>query len=122
MSLKVNVEDQFARFSEAWSPKIIADLDNYHIKLTRLVGDFPWHAHGNADEMFFILDGQLRVDFRDHSEDLGPGEMIVIPKGVEHRPVANNGEVKVLLIEQASVVNTGDGPKSEYTKAAERLL
>ncbi len=122
MSLKVNLEDAFSHFSDTWSPKIIADLDDYHIKLTRLEGDFPWHAHGDADEMFYILDGQLRLEFRDHVEDLAPGELIVIPKGVEHRPVADQGEVKVLLIEQASVVNTGDGPATTRTKAAERLV
>lgn len=121
MSLKVNLDAQFSRFSETWSPKIIADLDDYHIKLTRLAGDFPWHAHGDADEMFYILDGQLRMEFRDRVEELTPGELIVIPKGVEHRPVAENGEVKVLLIERNSVVNTGDGPANERTKAAERL-
>jgi mannose-6-phosphate isomerase-like protein (cupin superfamily) len=122
MSLKVNLEAQFTRFSETWSPKIIADLDDYHIKLTRLSGDFPWHAHGDADEMFYILDGQLRMEFRDRVETLSSGELIVIPKGVEHRPVAENGEVKVLLIEKASVVNTGDGPVNEHTKAAERMI
>ncbi|PHS26877.1 MAG: hypothetical protein COA84_05310 [Robiginitomaculum sp.] len=122
MSLKVNLEAQFSRFSETWSPKIIADLDDYHIKLTRLDGDFPWHAHGDADEMFFILDGHLRMEFRDRVETLAPGELIVIPKGTLHRPVADNGEVKVLLIEKASVVNTGDGPANAHTKAAERLV
>ncbi len=121
MNLKINIDAEFARFSDTWSPKIIANLDKHHIKLTRLRGEFPWHEHGDADEMFYILEGILRIDFRDHSEDISPGEMIVIPKGVEHRPVADRGEVKVLLIEQASVINTGDGPANEYTKSAERL-
>ncbi len=121
MSTAINLEAEFARFSETWSPKIIADLDDHQIKLTRLAGDFPWHAHGDADEMFYILDGTLRLEFRDRVETLCPGELIVIPKGVEHRPVADQGEVKVLLIEQAGVVNTGDGPANARTKAAERL-
>ncbi len=121
MSVKVNLEEQFARFFDTWSPKIIADLDDYQIKLTRLAGDFPWHTHGDADEMFFIVEGNLRLEFRDGVQTLGPGELIVIPKGVEHRPVANEGEVKVLLIEHKDVVNTGDGPVSAHTKAAERL-
>ncbi len=121
MTLKVNLDAQFARFSETWSPKIIANLDDYEIKLTRLKGDFPWHAHGNADEMFFILEGRLRMEFRDRVELIAPGELIVIPKGVEHRPIADEGEVKVLLIEHKDVVNTGDGPASIRTKAAEKL-
>lgn len=121
MSQKINLQAQFARFNDTWSPKIIADLDDYHIKLTRLDGDFPWHAHGDADEMFYVLEGTLRLEFHDHVEHLSPGELIVIPKGVEHRPVADQGEVKVLLIEQANVVNTGDGPATARTKAAERL-
>ena len=121
MSIKINIDSAFAQFSDTWSPRIIADLDNYHIKIVRLSGDFPWHVHMDADEMFYVLEGILRIDFREHFEDISAGEMIVIPKGVEHRPVADRGEVKVLVIEQASVVNTGDGPANEYTKAAERL-
>lgn len=121
MSQKSNLEAQFAHFNDTWSPKIITDLDDYHIKLSRLDGGFPWLTYSDTDEMFYILNGNLPIEFRDHVGHLSSGDLIVISKGVEHRPVADQDEVKVLLIEQVSVVNTGDGPATARTKAAERL-
>ncbi|MFQ5524910.1 MAG: cupin domain-containing protein [Thermoanaerobaculia bacterium] len=103
----LNFEAKFAVFTEQWQPKVIAEMNDYQFKLARLEGDFIWHSHEDTDETFIILDGILRLDFRDGSVELAPGEMFVVPKGVEHKPFAAS-EVKLLLIEPRGVVNTGD--------------
>ena len=108
MDIKViNFEEKFAKFSERFSPKIIAQINDYHFKLTRTFGDFVWHKHPETDEAFIVIDGDLQIDLRDKSLHLKAGEMVVIPKGVEHKPYAKE-ECKMLLIEPAGTLNTGD--------------
>ena len=103
----VNLEDKFGRFSEPWSPKILARLNDYHIKAVKLLGEFVWHRHDETDELFLVTKGCARMRFRDRELALGPGELLVVPKGVEHLPVAEE-ECEVLLIEPAGTPNTGD--------------
>ena len=103
----INLAEKLSLFSEQWSPKIIAQMNEHHFKLVKLSGEFVWHAHEHTDEVFIVLEGELTIDFRDGAAVLGPGEMIVIPKGVEHRPRADE-ECRVMLVEYAGTVNTGD--------------
>jgi mannose-6-phosphate isomerase-like protein (cupin superfamily) len=102
----INFARKFDLFSEQWQPKVVAELNDYQFKVVRLEGDFVWHEHPETDEAFIVLDGELRIDFRDRSVVLGPGEMVVVPKGTEHKPFAEN-EVKMLLIEPRGTLNTG---------------
>ena len=110
----INLSDKLSQFSDQWSPKIIAQIDDYQFKLARLEGDFVWHAHPETDEVFFILDGELRIDFRDGSITLSPGEMLIVPRGVEHKPFAEN-ECQVMVLVREGTVNTGDAPPSDRT-------
>ena len=103
----INFEEKLLKFSEHWSPKIIAQLNDYHLKLAKVQGEFVWHDHPETDEVFIVVKGQLEILFRDGSVLLKEGEMFVVPKGVEHKPVAEN-ECHILLIEPAGTVNTGD--------------
>jgi mannose-6-phosphate isomerase-like protein (cupin superfamily) len=104
---KINLTDKFSLFSEHWTPKIIAELNGQQVKLAKILGEFVWHQHENEDELFFIAKGRLRMDFRDKQVWVEEGEIIVIPRGVEHRPVAED-EVHILLFEPASTLNTGN--------------
>lgn len=104
---KINLLDKFGRFSAAWQPKIIAALNGQYVKLARFRGEFIWHHHASEDELFLVVDGRLRIEFRDRAVELGPGELIVVPAGVEHRPVAD-GEALVLLVEPQTTRNTGE--------------
>ena len=103
----INFNEKFSLFSDQWSPKIIAGLNDYHFKLTRFEGAFTWHSHADTDEAFIVLDGEMVMELKDGSEKVKKGEMIVVPKGVEHRPNAE-GECKILLIEPAGTRNTGE--------------
>ncbi len=103
----INFEEKLLKFSEHWSPKIIAQLNDYHLKLAKVQGEFVWHDHPETDEVFIVVKGQLKILFRDGNVLLNEGEMFVVPKGVEHKPVAEN-ECHILLIEPAGTVNTGD--------------
>ena len=103
----INFEEKFGKFSDYWAPKIIAQLNDYHIKLVRVKGDFVWHDHKETDEVFIVIEGELRIDFRDGAVALKPGEMFVVPKGVEHKPFSEK-ECKLLLVEPSGTVNTGD--------------
>jgi len=103
----INFAEKFARFSEQWSPKIIAQLNDYHFKLAKIQGDFVWHSHPETDEVFVVIDGEMAIHFRDGHVTLKTGEMCVVPKGVEHKPFAQD-ECKTLLVEPAGTVNTGD--------------
>jgi len=103
----ISFADKFGLFREQWQPKVIAEMNDYQFKVVRLEGDFVWHDHKDTDETFIVIDGELRIDFRDGAVNLAAGEMFVIPKGVEHKPFAAK-EVKVLLIEPRGVLNTGD--------------
>jgi len=105
--LSINFMEKFAKFSEHWSPKIIAQIDDYHFKLVKVQGEFVWHQHADTDEVFLILEGNMRIDFRDGAVELNPGEMFVVPKGIEHKPIAAR-ECKMLLVEPAGTINTGD--------------
>ena len=102
----INLKEKLKKFSEHWSPKIIAQMNDYHFKLVKFQGDFVWHSHADTDEVFIILDGAMRVDFHDGQVDLKAGEMFVVPKGAEHKPWAEN-ECKIMLVEPAGTVNTG---------------
>lgn len=103
----INLEEKFAKFTEQWSPKIVAQMNDYHLKLARLEGEFVWHDHATTDEVFVVLEGELTIELRDGSVHLREGEMYVVPKGVEHKPFAAK-ECKVMLIEPAGTVNTGE--------------
>ena len=103
----INLQQKLGVLSEHWAPKVIAEMNDYQFKLVKLQGDFVWHDHKDTDETFLVIEGQLRIDFRDGAVHLGAGEMLVVPKGVEHKPYAKH-EVHLLLIEPRGVVNTGD--------------
>ena len=103
----INIKSKFDQFTDQWSPKIIAGLNGQHVKLAKVQGEFVWHDHKNEDEMFLIFKGSLIIEFRDRIENLNEGDMIVIPKGVEHRPVAQE-ECWIMLFEPADTKHTGD--------------
>jgi len=98
---------RLAQIPEQWSPRVVAELNDYQLKVVRVEGDFVWHDHPHTDEAFLVLDGELRIDFRDGAVRIGAGEMYVVPRGTEHKPFAAR-EVKLLLIEPRGVPNTGD--------------
>jgi len=103
----INFKQKFSLFSEQWVPKVVAEMNDYQFKVVKLKGDFIWHDHKDTDETFIVIDGSLRIDFRNGAVTLRAGEMFVVPKGVEHKPYAEE-EVKLLLIEPRGVLNTGD--------------
>ena len=103
----INLRDKLARFSEHLSPRVVAEMNDYQFKLAKLKGEFVWHAHADTDEVFIVLQGALTLEFRDRSVPLAAGEMYVVRKGEEHRPVAAE-ECSVMLVEPRGVVNTGD--------------
>jgi mannose-6-phosphate isomerase-like protein (cupin superfamily) len=103
----INFKDKLTLISEHWSPRVIAELNDFQFKLAKVQGDFVWHSHPETDEAFIILEGSLVIEFRDGRVELKPGEMIVVPKGVEHKPYAEN-ECSILLIEPRGTLNTGD--------------
>ena len=110
---KISLAEKLSRFGDHWNPRIVAELNGQQVKLTKFQGEFIWHAHEHEDELFLVLKGRFRMEFRDHAVEVGEGEMIVVPRGVEHRPVAQD-EVHVLLFEPASTLHTG-GVESELT-------
>ncbi|NEZ66982.1 cupin domain-containing protein [Leptolyngbyaceae cyanobacterium CCMR0082] len=103
----LNFQEKLAKFSDRWSPKVIAEMNDYQFKLVKVKGDFVWHAHKDTDEVFTVVDGQMTIEFRDGAVELSTGEMFVVPKGIEHKPHAEK-ECHMLLIEPRGVVNTGD--------------
>ena len=104
---KVNIAQKLALFDEHWSPKVVGELNGQHVKLVKFLGEFVWHHHDEEDEMFLVIDGRFRMEFRDREVWIERGEFIVVPRGVEHRPVAEE-EVSVMLFEPASTLNTGN--------------
>ncbi len=117
---KFSIEDKFELFSEYWSPKIVAELNGQQVKVAKLLGEFDWHEHANEDEMFWVIKGQLEMHFRDRVVLLNPGEIIVVPRGIEHRPVAKS-EVHVVLFEPASTVNTGQEKTDRTVEILDRI-
>lgn len=114
---KVNLAQKFAQFSEYWSPKIVGELNGQQVKLVRFQGPFVWHHHDEEDELFYVVAGRFRMEFRDRAEWIEQGELIIVPRGVEHRPVAE-AEVQVMLFEPRTTLNTGN-VRNERTR--ERL-
>lgn len=117
---KINICQKLSQFSEHWSPKIIAELNGQEVKLAKIKGEFDWHSHADEDELFFVVSGSFVMEYRDRSVELNEGELVVVPRGVEHRPVASE-ECSIMLFEPAGVVNTGDAPVSGKTNLAERI-
>ncbi len=107
MVRRVDIAEKLELFSEQWSPKVVARLNDYEIKLVKLEGEFVWHTHDDTDELFLVIEGALTIQLRDGDVTLGPGQLYVVPRGVEHCPITD-GEVSVMLIEPAGVVNTGE--------------
>ncbi len=111
---KVNIADKLSLFSEHWSPKIVGELNGQQVKLAKLKGEFVWHKHDSEDELFFVIEGVLKMEFRDKTITIDKNEFLIVPKGTEHRPVAEN-EVSVMLFEPATTLNTGN-TEGELTK------
>ena len=115
----VNLDEKFALFSERWQPKIVGQLNDLHIKIAHTLGEFDWHTHDDTDEFFMVHRGQLTLEMRGRdSAVLGPGEFFVVPRGIEHRPVASE-ECEIIMLEPAGTVNTGDATDSDLTTDAE---
>ena len=111
---KINIHEKFALFSEYWSPKIAGELNGQYVKLAKFKGEFVWHKHDHEDELFMVVKGVLKIEFRDRMETINENEFIIVPRGVEHKPVAEE-EVWVILFEPKSTLNTGD-TQGELTK------
>ena len=103
----INIDHKFSLFSDHWNPRIVGELNGQQVKLAKLKGEFIWHKHEHEDELFYVISGSLRIEFRDKELVLSPGEFVIVPRGIEHRPVAQD-EVCVMLFEPASTINTGD--------------
>lgn len=110
----IDLADKFAAFNDHWRPRIAAQLNGQDVRLVKVKGTFPWHSHAEAEEMFLVWKGRFRVEFRDRSVTLDPGQFIVVPRGVEHRTAADE-EAEVMIFEPSEVINTGDAPTSEFT-------
>jgi mannose-6-phosphate isomerase-like protein (cupin superfamily) len=109
----INFKDKFSKFNDLWSPRVVAEMNDYQFKIVKVQGEFIWHDHPDTDEVFIVIEGSLDIEFRDGKVTLQTGEMFVVAKGVEHKPVADK-ECKVMLVEPKGVVNTGNS-KSELT-------
>jgi len=120
MVTTINLRQKLALFSDHWSPKILADLNDSHVKVAKIQGEFVWHNHADEDELFLVLQGRLVIELRDGSLTLDPGELVVIPKGVDHRPVAAE-EVHLLLIEPKGIKHTGDVVEARTVTDWERI-
>jgi mannose-6-phosphate isomerase-like protein (cupin superfamily) len=117
---KVNLFEKLALFSDHWAPRIVGELNGQHVKLVKVSGEFVWHHHEREDELFLVLRGELEIHLRDRVVALGEGEFFIVPKGVEHKPVAR-GEAHVLLLEPASTLNTGNVRSARTVETLERL-
>jgi mannose-6-phosphate isomerase-like protein (cupin superfamily) len=104
---KVNIKEKFSRFHDHWNPRIIGELNGQQVKAAKLKGEFIWHHHAQEDEMFLVTKGKLKMEFRDKTVEIAEGEFIIVPRGVEHKPIAED-EVELLLFEPASTLNTGN--------------
>lgn len=117
---KVNIAEKFAQFSQHWSPKIVGEVNNFHVKLAKLKGEFMWHHHEEEDEMFLVIKGRLLMKFRDRDVIIDEGEFIIVPHGVEHLPVAED-EVELILFEPAGTLNTGNVQNERTVAELDRL-
>ena len=117
---KVSIGEKFALFDERWRPKIVGELNGQHVKLVKLLGEFVWHHHDDEDELFLVVKGRFRMEFRDTNVWIEEGEFIVVPRGVEHRPVAEE-EAHVLLFEPASTLNTGNVQNERTVAELDRI-
>ncbi|HEX6900545.1 MAG TPA: cupin domain-containing protein [Thermoanaerobaculia bacterium] len=117
---KINLRQKLDSFSEHWSPRIVAELNGQHVKLAKLQGEFIWHHHDHEDELFMVIKGRLRMELRDRDIWLEEGEALVVPRGVEHRPVAEE-EVELLLFEPASTLNTGNVENERTVRELEKI-
>lgn len=117
---KVNLQEKLASFSDHWNPRVVAELNGQHVKLVKFQGPFVWHHHEKEDELFLVVKGRFRMEFRDREVWLEEGEFLVVPRGVEHRPVAED-EVQVLLFEPASTVNTGNVEEERTRRELQRI-
>lgn len=117
---KVNLADKLARFSDRWSPKIVGEVNDAHVKLVKLQGEFVWHQHDHEDELFLVIEGRLTIELRDDALHLAPGEFVVIPRGIEHRPRADE-ECSVMLFEPKTTLNTGNAGGERTVAEVERL-
>lgn len=120
METVVNLQQKLASFDDQWSPKIVGEVNGQHVKLAKVQGEFVWHAHAHEDELFLVIKGRLVIELRDGAVAIGPGEFVVIPKGVEHRPVAAE-EVHVMLFEPAGILHTGGVPDARAVTEYERI-
>lgn len=116
----INLAAKLSLFDDCWSPRIVGELNGQHVKLVKLLGPFVWHSHRDADELFLVVKGRLRIELRDGAVDLAEGELAIVPAGVEHRPVAEE-ECHVLLFEPAGTLNTGDVRDDRTVKQLERI-
>ena len=120
MTTKINLNSKFDKFHEHWSPKIIAEMNDYQFKLVKIKNEFIWHQHEHTDEVFIVIEGKIGIEFENETIEINEGEMIVIPKGKQHRPFAKQ-EAKIMLIEPRSVVNTGN-IESEITAPSDQWI
>lgn len=111
---RITLDQKFGLFTERWRPKVIANVNGQEIKIVKVKGEFPWHHHEQVDEFFMVWKGTFRVEFRDHSVSLGPGECVVVPRGVEHRTCADD-EAEIVCFEPAGTTNTGNLSDATYT-------
>ena len=117
---KVNIGEKFSQIADFWNPRVVGELNNQYVKLVRFQGEFVWHHHDNEDEMFLVIGGQFKMELRDKTVALNAGDFIIIPRGVEHRPVAET-EVQVMLFEPAATLNTGNLVNERTRHQLERL-
>lgn len=117
----VNLTEKFARIGDYWHPRVVGDVNDMQVKLVKLKGEFVWHHHDAEDELFLVVHGRLRMELRTGDREVGPGELIIVPRGTEHRPVAVTDEVHVVLLEPKSTLNTGNVLDERTVPAPERL-
>ena len=117
---KVNIQEKLATFSDYWNPRIVGELNGQHVKAVKLKGEFVWHHHDHEDELFLVIKGKLKMEFREKTVEVNPGEFIIVPHGIEHRPVADE-EVEMLLFEPASTLNTGNVENERTRKVLEKI-
>ena len=117
---KVNISEKLSQFNDYYNPRIIGELNGQYVKAVKLMGEFVWHHHDNEDELFLVIKGKLKMEFRDKIVEVLPGEFIIVPKGVEHKPVAED-EVHILLFEPASTLNTGNVENERTRKVLEKI-